>query len=294
MTNPDRNDYAGAWHPRMNRGARKRPTFLVDDDRRDFLDLLGQIRYRYGIETHAYALMTNHHHLVVRSTGGELAPAVRFMASKITRWFNRRHGFDGPQCRARFASVPITTDGQLATTVRYVHRNPYSLDPTISLAEHRWSSHAAYVGHTSGPAWLRQSTVLERFGDLRAQFRDFVEVAQPTDEFVLGVTSEVFEVPIADDSSYSEPSIGRFEEAALAASAAVDVDPRHRLHTRARQLAILIAVGDYGADPARCAAYFDSTTSAIRATLHRARRAARIDAGFAAQLEMARRIARSS
>ncbi len=136
MTNPIRNDAPGTFHHWMNRGARRRPTFLSDADRSDFLELLGVARYRYGVETHGFSLMTNHHHVVVRSQSGELSAAIQYFASQYTRRFNHRHGFDGPQCRARFTSVPITTTEQLMTTTRYVHRNPYSLDPTLALTDH--------------------------------------------------------------------------------------------------------------------------------------------------------------
>jgi putative transposase len=49
----------------MARGDRREPIYLDDDDRRRFLDALGEASGKMGWRVHAYALMTNHYHVVV-------------------------------------------------------------------------------------------------------------------------------------------------------------------------------------------------------------------------------------
>ena len=59
------------------------------------------------------------------------------------RAFNRRHGFDGSLFSSRFKSVLIESDEQLATEVRYVHRNP--LDLGADIRTYPWSSYRTYL-----------------------------------------------------------------------------------------------------------------------------------------------------
>ena len=58
MSRPLRIEYEGAWYHVMNRGVGRRDVFLNDTHREMFLELLD----RFGVETHAYCLMSNHYH----------------------------------------------------------------------------------------------------------------------------------------------------------------------------------------------------------------------------------------
>jgi putative transposase len=54
----------------MNRGADHRDIFESDADRLIFLDALAAAAERCHLEVHAYCLMSNHFHLLVRSCEG--------------------------------------------------------------------------------------------------------------------------------------------------------------------------------------------------------------------------------
>ncbi len=97
-------DYPGAWHHVMHRGARREAIY---DDERDcilFLDLVGQTVNRFGLEVHAYALMPNHYHLLVRSVKGNLSRCMQHLNGSYARGFNSRRTCDGPVFRGRFRS----------------------------------------------------------------------------------------------------------------------------------------------------------------------------------------------
>jgi len=66
MSRPLRILYTDAWYHVINRGASRVAIFHSNNDYKMFLDLLLQIHRRYRFEIHAYCLMPNHFHLLLR------------------------------------------------------------------------------------------------------------------------------------------------------------------------------------------------------------------------------------
>jgi putative transposase len=163
----------------MNRGADHRDIFQHDADRRVFLDSLAIAAERGALEVHAYCLMSNHFHLLVRSQEGRLAEGMQHLSGRFTRLVNVRVGRDGPLFRGRYASVGIDGDAHLTQAVRYIHRNPIAAGLVSAAEAWRWSSAAAYVGTVSSPIWLHTEFVLDLFGprDPLASYRDFVNTS---------------------------------------------------------------------------------------------------------------------
>ncbi len=81
MVRPIREDFQGAWHHVMNRGRNRDLIFLDDDDALDFLDTIDDTVERFGIEVHAYSLLPNHYHLLVRTPLGNLSDAMRHLGA---------------------------------------------------------------------------------------------------------------------------------------------------------------------------------------------------------------------
>lgn len=102
MPRKPRVDFPGAWHHVMHRGARRAPIFRTDRDVLRFLRVLDETVSQFLIEVHAYALMPNHYHLLVRSVHGNLSPAMRHLNANYTQKANRVHRWDGPLFRGRF------------------------------------------------------------------------------------------------------------------------------------------------------------------------------------------------
>ena len=124
MPRTPRVDFPGAWHHVMNRGADHRDVFQHDADCEVFLDALAIAVDRAGLEVHAYCLMTNHFHLLIRSQEGRLASGMQFLLGRFTRLVNLRVRRDGPLFRGRYASVPVGADHQILQVCRYIHFNP--------------------------------------------------------------------------------------------------------------------------------------------------------------------------
>src|SRR5262245_3531900 len=145
MPRPPRVDYCGAWHHVMNRGADHRDILGRDSDRQAFLDALAAAAERSSLEVHAYCLMSNHFHLLVRSREGQLSAGMQVLAGRFTRVVNLRVGRDGPLFRGRYYSVGVKSDAHLVQACRYIHLNPVVARMTARAEAWRWSSASAYV-----------------------------------------------------------------------------------------------------------------------------------------------------
>ena len=67
MTRTPRILFADAFYHGMNRGAARRNIFCSDSQRRIFLELLAESAKKHESEIHAYCLMDNHFHLLMRT-----------------------------------------------------------------------------------------------------------------------------------------------------------------------------------------------------------------------------------
>jgi putative transposase len=172
-----RRDYEGAWHHVMNRGLARAAIFGSDEDRLIFLDSLALAGHRFGVEVHAYCLMGNHYHLLVRSRSGRLAQAMQLLSSRYTQRLNYRDGFDGPRFRGRYTSFLVNSDAQLLRVHRYIHLNPVNAGLCLRAEDWRWSSASVYLGLAPPPEWLVTAAVLAMFGgeDPQRSYREFLE-----------------------------------------------------------------------------------------------------------------------
>lgn len=177
MARPLRIEYAGAWYHGMNRGTGRRAVFGSTKARRLFLDLLGELDETFGVETHAYCLMDNHYHLLLRTPRGNLGRAMRHLGGVYTQRANRLAGTGGPVFRGRYKAIVVDADGYLAALGRYIHRNPVEAGLARRPEAWRWSSYRAYLGEVEPPPWLCTEATLELFGrrGARRRYRAFVE-----------------------------------------------------------------------------------------------------------------------
>lgn len=143
-------------HHVTNRGVDGQDIFGTDDDRRIFERFIGESADRYALNVEAYALMSNHFHLLIdRSRCDDVSGAMRQLQSGYSTWFNHRTGRSGPLFGGRFFSKPVEDDSQYLQTARYIHRNPIVIVGPSGLADYRWSSLPAYLGVGADVTWLR-------------------------------------------------------------------------------------------------------------------------------------------
>jgi putative transposase len=163
----------------LNRGADRQDIFWRDADRERFLDELGMRAELHGVSIYAYALMSNHYHLVVDAEGGDLPSMMCELQSTYAGHINWRTERTGPLFERRYTSIPVVDDSQFLQLIRYVHRNPIDITGTVDLTRYPWSSLRAAAELGSGPEWWRPDLLRSRM-DLTGHL-EFVLTPQAAD-----------------------------------------------------------------------------------------------------------------
>lgn len=175
MSRPVRVEYPGALYHAMARGVARMPTFVDDQDRRAFLDLLSKLVEARALEVHAFCLMPNHYHLLLRTPSGELSRWMRQLNSAYAHAFNLRHRRVGHLWQGRYKAILVQDAAYLKECSRYIHLNPNRAKLTRPAERYRWSSYRNYVGGPSVVPWVSTRLVLGGFGDDAKTYRAYVE-----------------------------------------------------------------------------------------------------------------------
>ena len=132
----------GEPHHVTQRGNNRQAVFLVDDDYRAYLAILGEQAERYGLNVRPYCLMGNHVHLVaVPSMVDSLSKGVGRTNLRYALRLNRLHGRSGHLWQDRFWSCPLDNE-HYWSAVTYVERNPVRAKLVRLAWRYPWSSAA--------------------------------------------------------------------------------------------------------------------------------------------------------
>lgn len=165
-------------HHITQRGNRKAEVFLDDDDRERYLRLLRKYARKYGLETHAYCLMSNHIHLVaIPMKPHSMARALGYANMCYTQYFNRKYSLSGHLWQGRFFSCALDERHALAA-VRYAECNPVRAGLVGRAWDYKWSSARGHIGEGRDPIlsknWPSQ--------DMLAQWKELLTESESVDD----------------------------------------------------------------------------------------------------------------
>jgi REP element-mobilizing transposase RayT len=169
----------------MNRGQGKKDIFHDKVYYDAFLEILSESVIKFGLEVHAYCLMTNHYHLLVSTPRGNLQRAMRHIGSVYTQKYNRLSKIDGALFKGRYKAVLVDSDEYLLHLSKYIHKNPLEANMVKDLSGYPWSSYPAYIGKRKHDKWLTMDEVYGQItlGRTKAKrYRTFVEDVELNDE----------------------------------------------------------------------------------------------------------------
>lgn len=132
------------YHHVIQVGAGRQLLFYNDSDRVRYIDILRAIILEAQIDVLAWCLMSNHVHLIVRSTTVDLSKGMALLGTRYAHYFNTINGHEGPVFNGRYYSEPIESEPYLLQAIRYVHLNPEKAN-ICSAQEYIWSSYRSYV-----------------------------------------------------------------------------------------------------------------------------------------------------
>ena len=193
---PRLNREDGLYHVTGRGNARSR-IFHADEDRERFVERLAHGCESDGVVLHAYVLMDNHFHLVVRTPHANLSRFMQRLMTAYALYARYRHKRPGHVFQGRFGAKGIESERYLRDVTRYVHLNPVKTKAARQtpleqrrrrLDAYRWSSYQGYLRSRDADVFVDAETVLRHFStdpaSARRAYRRFVEknLAETDDE----------------------------------------------------------------------------------------------------------------
>lgn len=159
----------GVYHV-YNRAASGEAVFAGADEASGFIELLRRVKKRDGWTLFAWALMSNHYHLVVRTSTIPLWRGMHGIQNGFSRSFNRRHGRTGGLWQSRYQARYVGEQDYLDRLVLYVHLNPVEAGLVEDPAKYPLAGHWEVVRRVREPL-LDVDDMLLCFGTTRRAAR---------------------------------------------------------------------------------------------------------------------------
>ncbi|NTW84231.1 MAG: hypothetical protein HGB36_12870 [Chlorobiaceae bacterium] len=174
-------DAPGTLHHVIIRGIERGSIVIDDSDRIWFFERMGLLAKETGTSIYAFALMTNHAHLLIKSGPTGISAFMRKLLTGYAQYFNRRHKRIGHLFQNRYKSIICQEEAYFDKLIAYIHLNPLRAGIVHNFEElsvYKWSGHAVLMG-TIRYDWMDSDYVLQFFGSREGQakqaYAEFLE-----------------------------------------------------------------------------------------------------------------------
>jgi len=181
MPRGPRLDSPGTLHHVIIRGIEKREIVADDEDRDIFVSRMGAVALKTGTTIYAWALMTNHAHILLKSGQTGLSAFMRKFLTGYSISYNRRHDRHGHLFQNRYKSIVCEEEAYFLKLVSYIHLNPLRAGLVTMFEElehYPWSGHVSVMGRKAYD-WQDSDYVLgyfgKRVGAARTAYLEFMQ-----------------------------------------------------------------------------------------------------------------------
>jgi len=158
MARPLRIEYPDAVYHVSNYGLDDQRVFPSDRYFEAFLAGLEETCSRLNVQVHAFCLLRNQYHLVIKTPEANLSRFMRQIDGLYTQQYQRLKKTDGSLFRGRYKAVLVQPENYLLPLTRYIHTLVRSGD----VKSYKWSSYPHYVSKKNPPAWLDRDAALRQ------------------------------------------------------------------------------------------------------------------------------------
>jgi REP element-mobilizing transposase RayT len=138
------------WHV-FARGARRLELFRDPADYSQFLTFLAYSLRESGCVLWAYALMTNHYHLVLYGSSDQLTACMRRLGLLYSLYHNKRYGLNGHAFDGPYQAYRQATPLLALWTIAYVFLNPVKGGLCSRPEDYPWSGYRSFLGLPGSP-----------------------------------------------------------------------------------------------------------------------------------------------
>lgn len=173
MPRQPRLDAPGTLHHVMVRGIERRGIVDDDKDRQRFVARLGECALETETRIYAWALQTNHAHILLHSGPKGLSSFMRRFLTGYSVTYNLRHRRHGHLFQNRYKSIVCDEDAYFRELIRYIHLNPLRakmVKDVSDLDRYPWCGHSVLMGRRMHP-WQECDYVLSWFGRTQREAR---------------------------------------------------------------------------------------------------------------------------
>ena len=126
----------------VQRGHNREPCFFGEEDYQSYLHRLGEALKKEPCALHAYALMTNHVHLLITPEHAESIPRLIIaLGRRYVQYINTTYRRTGTLWDRRYKSSLIQAETYLLSCQRYIELNPVRAAMVDDPAHYRWTSY---------------------------------------------------------------------------------------------------------------------------------------------------------
>ena len=163
MPRKPRIEINGYYHV-INRGVEQRVIFNDSEDYEYFEELMCFYAKGYGVTIHNYCLMSNHYHILLEISQGNLSKFMRQLNMNYAIYFNKKNKRTGHLWQGRFKSWYVTDEKYLYTLMLYIEQNPLKANMVKTLEAYPYSSYHSFLAKKI-PECLQNAWIVQNHGN---------------------------------------------------------------------------------------------------------------------------------
>jgi len=174
MARPYRLQAEDCFYHITSRGNGRKKIFLNNTDFEKFLEYILKAKEKYDFYLLAYVLMSNHYHLLIKTTKPNLSRIMHYINGSYTTYSNVKRRKTGHLFQGRYKSLVIDADSYFQELTRYIHLNPVRAKMVKNPEDYKWSSYNAYVGRKRKDRYIDKEEIRKYLGMESKNYRLFV------------------------------------------------------------------------------------------------------------------------